>query len=346
MRHRHARFVLILLAAIVLVAAAPRLVIDPYRVFGLVTVNQRNFEPNTRYLKVEHWRTCRTADSLVMGSSRSNFYSNAAADRLLGGQHYNFNVSGETIPGLDRRVRWLVAHCPVKQVLVALDYDFFQITAGYGEDALRRDHPILTGQSRIGFLLPYMEISWGTMRKTVSEQFKARTVYRFDLASGHVRPEAWDREMAAGTHRPWTEPGPFCPRQVGHQAGTVAVHLEILRDLAAWLRDRGVTARFVISPVSQRLTARFDADGYAAWAAGVAEAAGEVFQFGGFTTLNADRRDWYEESHFNAHIGTEILGRLARGGREGVLGRWTAAESGELAAALRANFAAQAARCS
>lgn len=346
MRRRHAHFVLILLAAIVATVLLPRVIVDPYRVFGLAAVNQRNFEPNTRYLKTEHWRTCPAADSLIMGSSRSNFYRNAVADRLFGGRHYNWNVSGETLPGLDRRLRWLVGHCPVKQVLIALDYDFFQITDTYADDALRRDHPLLTGQTRLAFLLPYLEISWGTIRKTVSEQFKARTVYRLDLDSGHAMPEAWDQDIASGSHQPWPEPGPFCPRTVGYHAGTVAAHLERLRDLASWLGARGVVARFVLSPVSQRLTARFDPEGYAAWAAGVTMAVGDVYQFGGFTPLNADKRDWYEESHFNARLGTEILERMARGGREGVLGRWTAAESGELAAALRANFAAQAVRCS
>lgn len=340
---RFNRFSLIVFAVLVLAVFPPRLLIDPYRVFGLTGFNARNFEPNTRYLKIEHLRRhCGDLDGYVLGTSRVNFYGTEAPERLFGGRFYNLSVSAETVPGMVARVDWLLANCPVHRVLVGLDFDWFGYEQREESDNLRREHYLLSGDSPLAFYASYLTVPFRSLRRTVSAQWRRDTEYHFDPVAGLVTTPARDRQMRAGPLPYWREFRPICYRPVVRMAAAaapVARNLERLRQMAARLRESGVEATFVINPVNQNLAAQFDAVEFAAWSRAVAEATGGVWFLGGFHALTENDARWYEENHFDFRLGEDLLAMIA--GRQPApppVGFYRAADAARLAAAVRANY--------
>ncbi|MBM4200070.1 MAG: hypothetical protein FJ189_02135, partial [Gammaproteobacteria bacterium] len=115
-------------------------VADPYCVLGIVRYPKRNFEPNTRFLKVEYLRRHPEFDAFILGSSRASFLESEAARAACGPQrrYFNLNASLENGAGIRQKLDWLTRTRKVAQVIIAVDFDL-QSVPGDPLDLLRQD---------------------------------------------------------------------------------------------------------------------------------------------------------------------------------------------------------------
>src|SRR5579871_2953718 len=119
------KLLMLLTAACIAAYALSEVLIDPFQVFGITHFNRRNFEPNVRYTQIRYLQRHPEFDAFVLGSSRANILSVRTLDRLTGHHYYNLGAPAQNIVGIQRELKWLLAHRQVHQVVLALDYDYF-----------------------------------------------------------------------------------------------------------------------------------------------------------------------------------------------------------------------------
>ncbi|MFQ5509983.1 MAG: hypothetical protein ACE5FN_11715 [Leptospirillia bacterium] len=308
MRKRYFIFVVALLLTGPVLATVPFAVgLDPYRVFGLSGYNDRNFAPNTRYLKTEYLLAHPEVDAFVLGSSRVNYYDVASLQQITGHAWYNLNVSAETAEGLLNRVRWLTANRKVRRLFIGLDYDFmFQVKRIRDDDYLRMEHPALRG-TRLSFVWRQLQVPYREM-VTAIEMIGVRDVehYGLNLETGHYRrparddlmrrfPEEYARNLDTSVTPRRTAAHPW--------------HLAAFDELVALLKERSVEAVFVINPVHATRIRHFKPDEYGDWLRHLATSGAEVWDFSGYNPVTTDNHLYYENSHFTRRVGDLVLGR-------------------------------------
>jgi hypothetical protein len=310
---RYLRLLIALIFVPAIAWCALEIGLDPYRVFGLSDFNRRNFEPNTRYLKI-HYLAAEPGrlggyQGFILGTSRANFYRVETAGALTGQRFYNLNVSAETIEGMYRKLRWLMANGNPKTVVAALDYDV-QFLGIYRyddpDDLLRLDHPLVSGMSRLDFYPDYLFTGAKSLRRVVrGNLFTKRTQYVLDVSTGHGAAPAWDEEMRA-------DPGKFAERikPAPKESGRMPPDddaFEYLGKLAALAAGSGIDLVFVVNPISHDLFDSFDAADYLAWEDRLAALDTPVWDFSGHNELTDNDRNYYEARHFTAAVGDLVL---------------------------------------
>lgn len=147
---RYVRFLLATIAGLFFLNLMWAIVLDPFKVFGIFDFNTRNWEPNTRYLKIEYLKK-HEFRGFILGTSRVNGYDVEVATQLTGVPFYNLNADSETPYGMYHKLQWLFGRQAVSQIILGLDFDEFDQPLKRGEmDLQGQEHPMTFTAKRFG----------------------------------------------------------------------------------------------------------------------------------------------------------------------------------------------------
>lgn len=286
--------------------------VDPYRVFGLSGFNEKNFEPNTRYLKVEYLRrTDVPYTGFVFGASRANFWPMETLEAVTGQRYYNFNVSKDQLSKVFDKARWVAARFPMRQAVVVLDYDMmFLLGDERPGEFLLHEHYLVTGGSRLLFYAEYLTISPRTVWNTIAwNKYRDKQFYLFDAVSGLHTLRNSDLQIAAGTHDfdfRWRQRWPTYSRFDEAPLVPFARLLDMLS-------ERGIETTLVLNPYNHLRMNAFDLEDYIRWLSRITQIAdgkARLFDFSGFNPVTVDNTNYYEDSHYLPFIGDRIIRRI------------------------------------
>ena len=287
---------------------------DTYCVFGIVRFPKRNFEPNTRFLKVEYLRRQPQYNAFILGSSRASFLESASARTACGSEHRYFNLSAslENGAGIRQKLEWLTRTRAVSQVIIAIDFDL-QSVLGDPLDLLRQDHPLISGASNLGFYAKYL-------------LFQPRILWIF--LQGHWRATSsapWERGNR-GLDPPLYATAPLLDgaRLFATTLGAAAADLkgrrehrlpatgdgsEEFRRTIGILERTGTHRILIVPPYRLDQYASFSIDAYTEWMGKIVADAGEIWDFSGYNAVTQDAGNYDDPLHFNEVIGDRILRR-------------------------------------
>ncbi|HEY0797985.1 MAG TPA: hypothetical protein VGD50_02490 [Candidatus Baltobacteraceae bacterium] len=299
------RLLVALTAALLAVYVAAEVAIDPFGIFGIAHFNRKNFQPNTRFAEIsylEHHPDL-DVDAYVLGSSRANFYSVETLDRVTGFHFYNMAAPSENSIGIYRKVKWLLAHRTVREVVIPLVYDFYNMTISDWNLSLL-DHPDVTGENKLLFYGKNLLISSDLLFKCLTENLRHTTDYTFDVREARFDVNSPREPLIVPDH--WMEGKRF------GVDGTLdrAEALGYLRDSLALLDAHHVRHIVFINPYSSVLQRAFDPLGYAAWRRDVAAIAGDVWDFGSLNSVTRVDANYSDFSHFRRYVGDWAIERI------------------------------------
>lgn len=297
-------------------------VADPYRVFGVIRYPKRNFEPNTRFLKVEYLRQHPEYDAYILGSSRASYYEAESARRFCGPQrrYFNLNASLENGAGIRRKLDWLARTRPVRQAIINVDFDL-QSVPGDPLDLLRQDHPLISGSTATAFYAKYL-------------LFQPRILYVYvEGQAREAQPETWNRGNRGMLEPLYPTTPPFdTARLLAITVGAVTADLsrppavqdraaasghEEFRRTVETLEQARVERIFIVPPYRLDQYAEFNIDAYTEWMRKIVSDAGQIWDFSGFHAVTADPRQYVDRIHFNEGVGDRILRRVCGGAEDG-----------------------------
>lgn len=307
----HIKHLLQMAAAALAVLAAmvlATILIDPYRVFGITSLNRKNFMPNIRFMQIEHLKE-KSHEAFVLGTSRVNFYDVADVSALTGLSAYNLTTPAGTLREARLEIEWLLKHQKPRLVVIGLDYDI-QFFPSVPEDSYLRKwlHHEVTGTSRMRFWLEYLrfdvESAWLAVKRNL---FEWKTTWLFHAPTGHYSLPKRDADMAQN----WTayeaaQFQPVPPRL--HKAQ--AVHEDDLRQIVSLLQKNSIPAIYLINPVHALNMASFDAADFERWKSRMNDICGRVHDFSAEPAICHDNRLWYEPMHFRAEAGRRVLEKV------------------------------------
>ena len=295
---------------------------DPYCVFGILRYPKRNFEPNTRFLKIEYLRRHPEYDAFILGSSRASFLGATSARSACGPdrRYFNLNASLENGAGIRQKLAWLTRTREVRQVVINVDFDLQSVLSD-PLDLLRQEHPLIGGSRETTFYAKYL-------------LFQPRILYLYLLAQfrtdGH---DPWNRGNEGVTGPLYsTSPALDLGRLYATTLGAVATDLSRQPDASVRATARGpeefrrtmeIVARagsevvLVVPPYALAQYAGFSIDAYSEWMRRVVSDAGQVWDFSGYNPVTADARNYFDPVHFNESIGDRMLRRACRSNDDG-----------------------------
>tara|TARA_Y100000294_G_scaffold175885_1_gene196981 strand:- start:271 stop:1410 length:1140 start_codon:yes stop_codon:yes gene_type:complete len=286
-------------------------VLDPFRVFGLTAFNQRNFEPNTRYAKIEYLKR-NQFQGFVFGSSRVNAYRTELISRLTGLRFYNFSVPSEMPFSMYHKLRWLIDNGqPVKSLVIGLGFDQFEQDAEISKASLGvyREHPEVMGNSRLPFLASYLLMDPRLLSVAVyGNWFKKDTWYRFDVNTGHYYFPFYDRLMDE-------DPDGFFRARFHTDLQKRSripknEQFQYLEKTIALAIKNGIETHVIINPLHRWTFLSFFADEYVTWLRRVVAITGPLWDFSGLNSITNDDFLFYGVGHSTFQVGDLALMRL------------------------------------
>jgi hypothetical protein len=300
---------------------------DPYCVFGIVRYPKRNFEPNTRFLKVEYLRRHPEYDGFILGSSRAGSLDALAAARTCGPgpRYFNLSASLEGAAGMRRKLEWLVASRPVRQVVVLVDFDL-QSVGTDPLDLLRQDHPLVSRAGFVPFYAKYL-------------LFQPRILYLYGQANRQEsRGEPWNSgnsypDDPLYATRPWFDSQRLRAvtlNAVRHDLSgarpvpdpSVVSGLDEFRRMIAVLDQANIPRVLIVPPYRLDQFASFDPDALAGWMREIVAAAGSIWDFSGYNAVTANPANYVDPIHFDQGIGDRMLQRGCGHASDGLQGEF------------------------
>ncbi|MBX9633417.1 MAG: hypothetical protein K2X44_00420 [Magnetospirillum sp.] len=322
---------------------AVSLALDPYNVFGLPALFDRDgmHMQNDRYAKIEYLsRKGDAPKNYIFGSSRANYYNVEDAAARLGGRWYNFTVSSETPMGVLLKLRWLRQHVGLQRAVIALDFDIFTFRDPLWGTSYKDqiEHPDLTGQSKVDFLANYLFLDWDSLRAMAQELQRPEKLYSSSLETGHYALPHYDAQVREGRYQFRSPLKCYEPMAENYQM-TFPAQIEAFRQVVQYVRDEKIDAIFLINPYSQHMAATLPADRFADWSAEMARMTDGVWFFAGFNPLTESDADYYERSHFMRATGRKVLDILAGAPAPSpLIGFYRGADGDELRRRVLENF--------
>lgn len=312
-RHAYRCYASVMLLVVIMMsmsAIAVSTVIDPFGVFGLGTVNSRNMEPNTRYLKIEYLKRHPDHSGFVFGTSRSNAYRSKLLTALTGIPYYNMNGQSDTPAGMFGKLRWLVENVAPRQILIGLDFD--ELDQPLERDPLdlqRREHPEVEGITSAAFFYDYFWPHPKHLLLTIYGNFVAdKTWYRYWPEKGrHDFP--YYREFMQ------KDPEGYVAQRLSFISGKRPYlpnpeQMTRLAELVVFAKKNNIKTTLIVNPTNHRLFRSYRAQAYADWLKRLVQLGGEVWDFSGLNSVTQDDLLYYDISHFTETIGDMVLRRI------------------------------------
>ena len=311
MQSRYIWVILVLVFGVFLANTTAVLIVDPQKVFGLVDVNRRNFEPNTRFLKTAYLRDHPEFDSFVLGSSRANAYSVDTAQQLVGGRFYNFTVGGDTPLGMLRKAEWLAENRQLTHLVVTFSFDDFIYSDAEQERALEIEHPWVSQSGWLKFWKPYLFGPYAhplpVAQALYGNFIKKDDWYTFDIRTGHYDFPFFRRQMQQDP-KAYVENRFYAPPMF--ERFSKSDSLKHLQSLVHVARSKGIDLVVIINPDNHRTFLSFRPDAYRSWLTDIVRITGGVWDFSGLNAVTRSDAGYFEQRHFSELIGDEVLTRI------------------------------------
>ncbi len=322
---------ILLAAAPLLVLAAIYLFNDPFKVLrrydsyyesgkaGVIALN-RDFVSVQTLLQN---RREAPYDSFILGNSRSLFYEVADWQKITRStQSFHFDASGESLYGIHAKVRLLDRlKMPLRNVLMILDVESLETTeARHGH--IFTKHPLLTGQSQFEFQLEFFKSFFNRVflksylpylltRKIrpymVEDLMLDDRVMEYDLQSNEIRFSEMESRITRdpeGFYGQRTHLFYERPAQERMSPPVIrARQKEMLQAIQEVLQSRRTDYRLIINPLYDQL--KFNTADLEILVR--IFGTNRVFDYSGTNEITADRRNYYEASHYRPHIARRIL---------------------------------------
>lgn len=288
--------------------------LDIHRIFGIDRWNKVFVEENQRFSKTEHLKSSRKYDAFIFGSSRANFYSARFASELSGRNFYNYSSPAEKIDRILQKLAWLKRNnIPVKEVVIALDFDFMFLADDLLGSALAtKEHPEVSGETPADFYVPFLfQFDWKGWKRFVKIKtgHKAHDNIRLDLQTGNWYYPKKDEQIAQDPDRYLKEEFPHkMPYEQG--TGRVSVNMERLKALIGFLDRENIPRIILINPYYSENFKSFKDEEYGHWVREVVSICGEVWDFSGLNKVTQDPYLYYDMSHFRYPVGDRVLERI------------------------------------
>lgn len=281
--------------ACLLLYAAASFALDPLRVFGTSDFNRKNFEPNARFLQIEHLKRDPRPDAFVLGSSRVNFYDVGDLTRMTHERFYNLSASMEGFQGIARKVGWLLHNRHVTMVVIGLDFDLYDVLDDR-TDVQHVDDPEINGEWPAEYVARALFIPPELLVDCVAGNLKRDAGYRFDPGSGQywVRPDGFDQ----GEHL------------VNRERLASGAAFSELRRALAMLDAAHVRHVEIVPPYSEGRLMQFDSAHYRDWLRDIVAVTGDVWDFGDDNRIAQNSSNYLDISHFDGDVGRSVLARI------------------------------------
>jgi hypothetical protein len=306
---RYVRTMLVCFCVLLAGYMATAVILDPFKVFGITKLNERNMEPNTRYLKIEHLKKHNDYRGFVFGNSRSNAFRTDLLSELTGLKFYNMNAQSDTPSKILLKLRWLVANQKVEAIMIGLDFDDVSRPIVRNLSILQeREHPAVRGESMTAFQYSYLWPNFRHLAITAYGNFFAsETWYRFDSSQGrHDFPY----------YRAWMKKDPveyIANRLVPFERRDHVPNskqMQKLQETVELARRHSIKTTIIVNPTSHRLFLSWRSGIYVRWLGQVANIAGQVWDFSGLNCVTRNDRNYYDISHFTEEVGDKVLRQI------------------------------------
>jgi hypothetical protein len=163
---------------------ATNAIVDPYRIFHAAT-GTLTFQPNSRVYKLEFLsRHCNDYNVYFVGDSRAHILSGPDLKDIGGARFYNLAAPRDEITSIMRRLKFLIdAGCPIAAVIAGESVDV--VSDGKDTSLLDTESPLISGESRLGFLGRFLFSSQPLIDYWEQTAFGSALHFRYD-ADGHV----------------------------------------------------------------------------------------------------------------------------------------------------------------
>lgn len=308
--------ILVIVAVItILILQIPTLLVDPYKVFGLTNFNKKNFDPNTRYLKIEYLLKDNLPNAFILGSSRVNFYDAKVASLLSGYNYYNMTAFNDYPLTIRKKLEWLANNRKINQVILGMDYDHQAIDQTKDSDLLRQEHPLISGEPKVKFYYKYTAFQPETLILCIQSNLEKEVKNLFDLTIGQSK-------LLQKEQLRLKDPTSYIANNF-KPASTIEGKTKLQKEEASKLKSiqelekiiniakaKNIKTTIVINPLNQHRFLTFDLDSYTTWLRRMLEVVDQFWDFSGINSITKNDQYYYEDTHFTKQAGDLVLSKV------------------------------------
>jgi 5'(3')-deoxyribonucleotidase len=317
-KHRQSNYIKLLLiaaASTILVLQIPTLIIDPYKVFGVADFNKKNFDPNTRYLKIEYLLKHEKPNAFILGSSRVNFYDVEVAKSLSNYNYYNMTAFNDYPLSMRRKLEWLAENRKVSQIILGMDYDHQAINETEDSDLLRQEHPLVSGEPKLKFYYKYTAFQPETLIMCIQNNLQKEVRNIFDVTIGQSKLLRKDElrlqdmdSYVANNFKP-TSKVEGKTKLIKEEPNKLR-SIQELQKIIGLAKAKNIDTLVVVNPLNHHRFLSFDIDSYTTWVRRMVDVAGEVWDFSGINSITKNDKLYYEDTHFTKQVGDLVLSKV------------------------------------
>lgn len=307
---------LVIVAAItILILQIPTLIIDPYKVFGLTDFNKKNFDPNTRYLKIEYLLKHNQADSFILGSSRVNFYDVELASLLSQHNYYNMTAFNDYPLSIRKKLEWLVKSRRINQIILGMDYDHQAMDETKDSDLLRQEHPLISQEPKVKFYYKYTAFQPETLILCIQSNLEKEVKNIFDITIGQsklVRKDQLRRQAPdsyiASNFKPSSKVE--SKSKLLQEEPKKLKSIQELQKIINITKSKNIKPTIIVNPLNHHRFITFDIDSYSIWLRRMVEVTGQIWDFSGINSITKNDQYYYEDTHFTKQAGDLVLSKI------------------------------------
>jgi len=291
---------------------ATSILLDPYQVFGFLNLKSRNFEMNTRYLKIEFLKKNKF-EGFIMGNSGVNGYFAPTASALTGLKFYNLTAPNDSHDGAYKKLKWLIKNQPVKHIILGVSIGTQDKDPNAEHVNLAMfEHPEVSGKPFYRFFWRYLWVKPRMLAVAVySNYVKKDTWWKFDVSNGHYHFSLLEKMIKQKTA---DELRTFRRSTVPPLAkGTTKINmvqLEFFRKTVDLARKNNVRVTVINPPQYPVTYQRFDMDTYGKWMREIIGRGVEMWDFSGINSITANEAMFFDTAHYSFEAGALALRRI------------------------------------
>jgi hypothetical protein len=321
------------------------LLLDPYNVVWNRREMQRGASvlEQFRFHKTEHLqRAPDVYDAIILGNSRGFDSRTAQLSRTLGRRIYNYSVSSDYPLGYLMKVLWLErTQTKLRDVVLLLWYDQFQMAGTNDAVLLAREHPALTGEDWISYYWSFSELPSETVKNLIWHYVRAIIGLSHDdakIINNGIDPETGDyvlveasRDRDEAARRAYqtrvaaSKPGlhfrshSMTPEEQEQRARAFAeqplqdIQRKAFVEMMNYLRASKLQFHCVVPPMNATAVSWVPRDRYVEWVRFVLEECDEVWDFSLPNTITVDGFNYLDWSHFTSYVGYLMLAKVLDG---------------------------------
>ena len=292
--------------------------IDPFNIFDSKVLN-RDFQPNGRYLKIEHLTKNKNKyNSLIIGSSRIGNTDPAIIEKYLpGSKFYNFTLGLSNLNDNLIHLNYLIENnYKIKNIYLQVDvlenFDSFKLSEG---DFHKKYHPLVSKENPIAFYFKYLTIFpfknlKGKLEKNLIGEDK--WYFSYDIKKTGRLYINYNKELFKANPEYFFEVDESLQRNEAtrHIKGQyIKQNLKALKEIKLLCDTNNINLIVFITPHNYNMINKFDLKDYITFIEGIADIT-NFWDFSGYNTITTNNINYYEASHYKPFIADMIAARI------------------------------------